>query len=153
MMQRAHGKQREGEGRRGWEGDLQRNRSWWGSAAKRFSNVSDSFYSTRFVFVLYCFGFCLVFQIAKKVKLALDYYCPTPYMVFIHLSLGISMSYQVSQLPHTHPDVLLVSGGRRVSEPLAFVFRLESLESPVTQWLPKPTDPEDLPQSRSQSLV
>lgn len=104
-------------------------------------------------FVLYHFGFCLVFQIAKKVKLALAYYCPTPYTVFIHLSLGTPISYQALQLPHAHPDVLSVSGGRRVSEPLACVFRLESLETSLAQRLPKPSDPEDLSQSRSQSSV
>lgn len=72
-------------------------------------------------------------------------------MVFIHLSLVTSMTYQASQLPHVQPDVLPVSGGRIVSEPLASVFRLESLESPMAQRLPTLSNPEDLPQSQAQS--
>lgn len=72
-------------------------------------------------------------------------------MVFIHLSLVTSMTYQASQLPHVQPDVLSVSGGRIVSEPLASVFRLESLESPMAQRLPTLSNPEDLPQSQAQS--
>ena len=68
-----------------------------GSASKRLSYASDSFYFTSF-FVVYRFDFlfvvCLFFQIAKKVKLALAY-CPSSYMVFIHLSLVTSMTYRL----------------------------------------------------------